>query len=85
MTDNVSIALIGAVATTAVGIFNGWVILKTHIQSKANGKTLDAVVEQTNGIQGKLMEAAHQEGMAAQRAQDSALTKPQSPTKPTST
>ncbi len=70
MTDNVAIALIGAVATTAVGIFNGYVLIKTHNQSKENAQTLSTVVEQTNGIQTKLQDAAHAAGMAAQREKD---------------
>jgi FlaG/FlaF family flagellin (archaellin) len=86
MTDPVAIALIGAITTTLVGVFNGFVAIKTHAQSKINGKTLDAVAQQTNGLQDKLMAAAHTEGMAAQRAEDaaadSALTKPPGPTKP---
>jgi len=70
MTDNVAIALIGAITTTAVGIFNGYVLLKAHGQSKANGEQLSTVIEQTNGIQAKLIDAAHSAGMAAQRAED---------------
>jgi len=70
MTDNVAIALIGAVTTTAVGIFNGYVLIKTHNQGKANAQTLNTVAEQTNGIQAKLLAAAHDAGMSAQREKD---------------
>jgi hypothetical protein len=72
MTDPVAIALIGAITTTLVGVFNGFVAIKTHAQSKDNAQKLSTVVEQTNGLQDKLMAAAHTEGMAAQRAEDKA-------------
>lgn len=74
MTDNVTIAIIGSVATTVVGLFNAYVILKTHTQSKANGHGINIVKEQTNGLQQKLMAAekglSYQEGMAGQRKED---------------
>lgn len=78
MTDAVEIVLISSLASISIGLWNGYVILKTHSQSKANGKGLEVLMEQTNGIQDKLMKAekqiSHEEGMAAQREQDK--TKP---------
>ena len=74
MTDPVQIAAIGALTTIAVGVFNGLILLKLHGQSKANGRGINTVVEQTNGIHAKLVEAekklSHAEGMADQREKD---------------
>lgn len=71
MTDPVQIAVIGAVASTIVGVFNGFVILKLHTQSKSNGEKIGVVVEQTNGIHAKLLESekklSHSEGIAEGR------------------
>lgn len=74
MTDPVEIAVIGAITTTIVGLWNGIVLLKLHSQSKANGRSINTVLEQTNGIQDKLLasekELSHQQGMEAQREKD---------------
>lgn len=74
MTDTVAIALISGAATTIIGLFNGYVILKTHNQSKCNGEKLDengkkieVVLTQTNGLQAQLMDAAHAAGRLAEK------------------
>lgn len=74
MTDPVEIAVIGAVASVVIGLFNGYVLIKVHNQNKEQSLNIGIVREHTNGLTEKLLAAerglAHQEGMAAQRKED---------------
>jgi hypothetical protein len=69
MTENVAIALIGSISATTIGLFNAYVLLKTHEQSKSNGEGISHVKEQTNGMQAKLM--AVEKGISFQEGIDS--------------